>query len=350
MMDQQSKFTSKGISAEFVGEAQQNKAVIKRVLRGDVQLVYITPESIIENPVFRNMLMTPCYQEKLIALIVDEAHCIQLWGEQFRKAFFVIGNLRSLVPSGVNVMALTATATLETFHVVKRQLSMSEDVVLVTLPPEKSNIRYCMRPEINLEELGECLHEEMMDKEHVFPKTLLFVRKYKDCSDVYAMLKQRLGSGLTNPPGYPDLSKYRRIDMYSRVMTIGKKNQVLSSFMSEDSPLQLVIATSAFGLGIDCPDIRRVIHWGVPNTVEEYIQETGRAGRNNAKAESIIYDCKIGKTVTPKMKDYMSNQKKCRRKFLFQWFLCFYENDVEVVGCDCCDVCAKKCSCDKCKS
>ena len=130
-------------------------------------------------------------------------------------------------------------------------------------------------------------------------------------------------------------------------MTAEKKEQVLHSFSSGDSPLQLVIATSAFGLGIDCQDVGRVTHWGVPSIIEEYVQETGRAGRSGHNAEAIIFDCKIGKNVTVKMKQYINNLTECRRKFLF---LCFHERDIRLSGCDCCDICEKVCSCDKCKT
>ena len=97
MMDQHSKFFSLGLSTEFVGEIQTDKSVIRKVLNGEVQLVYITPENVIDNPMYRNMLVSEKYKENLVALVIDEAHCIKLWGDQFRKAFSMIGNLRSLV-------------------------------------------------------------------------------------------------------------------------------------------------------------------------------------------------------------------------------------------------------------
>ena len=102
MMDQQSKFASLGLLVEYVGESQNDKSVIQRVLHGQVQLVYITPENIMDNPMYRNMLLSNIYREKLVGLIVDEAHCVKLWGDQFRISFSKIGNLRSIVPSTVN--------------------------------------------------------------------------------------------------------------------------------------------------------------------------------------------------------------------------------------------------------
>lgn len=123
MIDQREKYTPKGLIAEFVGAEQIDPMVKSKVLNAEVQLVFNTPESIIENKTYRNMLLSPPYQERLVGLVVDEAHCVKLWGDQFRKAFAQIGTLRSLIPISVKVMALTATATTETFHVVTKRLA-----------------------------------------------------------------------------------------------------------------------------------------------------------------------------------------------------------------------------------
>ena len=79
MMDQRQKFVLKGISAEFIGEAQDDPNAIKNVLSGCIQLVFISPESIINNPAFRNMLLSTPYKERMVALTIDEAHCVKTW-------------------------------------------------------------------------------------------------------------------------------------------------------------------------------------------------------------------------------------------------------------------------------
>ena len=148
-MDQYAKFAAKGLKVEFVGEAQSDHDARNRVLKGEAQLVLITPV-FITNSRYRNMLLSTQYKEKLVALVVDEAHCVKIWGEQFQKAFAMVGDLRNILPTGVHVMALIATATTETFHTVSRQLSMHEPV-LVALPPDCGNIMYYVYPKTSLD-------------------------------------------------------------------------------------------------------------------------------------------------------------------------------------------------------
>ena len=102
--------------AQFVGEAQTDPATKDKVLKGEVQLVFITPEGIICNSVYQKMLLSVAYTDKLVAVVVDEAHCVRTWGDEFRTAFAQIGDLRSLIPTAVNIMTLTVTS--ETFDVV----------------------------------------------------------------------------------------------------------------------------------------------------------------------------------------------------------------------------------------
>ena len=102
---------------------------------------------------------------------------------------------------------------------------------------------------------------------------------------IYTLLEHKLGSAITKPPGFLNVSKYRSVEMYNRIMTTEKKEQVLSNF-SSDSTIEMIITTSAFGLGIDCSNIRRIIHCGLPTTIEEYVQEAERAGRDGIRAEA----------------------------------------------------------------
>ncbi len=152
MMDQRQKFSPSGLTTEFICGEQTDPLVRERVKKGEVQLVFITPESVIENQTYRNMLLSPPYRKSLVALVVDEAHCVKVWGDEFRTAFAQIGDLRSLIAKKVKIMALTATATTETFYVVTSRLSM-DNPKLIALPPSRENIMYHFHPKINLSSL-----------------------------------------------------------------------------------------------------------------------------------------------------------------------------------------------------
>lgn len=347
MMDQSTKYNSCGLKAEFIGSTQTNALSKSKVLKGEVQLVFATPEVIIQNTTYRNMLLSPHYKERLVCVAVDEAHCVKVWGEQFRPTFSQIGDLRSIIPSGVNILALTATATAETFHTVSHQLSMVKPV-LVGLPPHRQNIVFNINPKIHLEDFTASLCEEFKAKQATFPKTVIYVRTYTDCSNIYMLLKQTLGKFFTDPPGYPNHRDYRLIDMFTAVLTREKKEEVLELFTRANGQLRLVIATTAFGMGVDCPDIRRVIHWGIPTTLEEYVQETGRSGRDGEASVAILYQGVGGRNATAKVKAYLVNTITCRRRLLFQEFLLYSESSIEVSGCQCCDLCLLICTCSSC--
>ena len=103
--------------------------------------------------------------------------------------------------------------------------------------------------------------------------------------------------------------------------------------------LRLIIATSAFGLGIDCSDIRQIFHWGLPSNMEEYVQETGRAGRDGLDAKATLFEGKGGQHSSERLKEYVSNATVCRRKLLFEGFLKYYDGSVRMSRSRCCDLC-----------
>lgn len=153
-------------------------------------------------------------------------------------------------------------------------------------------------------------------------------------------LKQKLGTAITEPEGYPNIVGYRLIDMFIRVLTVPKK-EVIASFSKTNGSLRIVIATTAFGMGIDCPDIRQVIHWGFPSTLEEYVQETGRCGCDGKPSLAIAYMGNRAQSGEPLVLDYEKNTTLCRRRLLFKEFLKYSESDIKVVAINCCDICEK---------
>ena len=216
------------------------------------------------------MLLSPIYQENLVALAVDEAHCVKSWGDQFRKSLARIGDLRGLLPKGINVLALRATATTETLEVVINRLSM-HDVTVVAMPPCRDNICYEIKSDLDIQCFTDEIVKEFLQRRINFPKTIVYVRSYKDCIIVYQLLKSKMGFDFTEPAGYPNLFGYQLIEMYTRVLPPEKKDEVLHSFSTIKGKFHLAIATTAFGVGVDCQDIVRVMHCSAPATTEEYI-------------------------------------------------------------------------------
>ena len=348
MVDQHAKFSPRGLKTDFVGEAQSDEGAEKRVLRGESQLVYISPENLINNTSYRRMLLRQAYKDNLVAMVIDEAHCIQTWGDEFRMAFAEIGNLRSIIPQQVNIMALTATATQETLKTIIQRLSLRNPKI-IAMSPQRINIFLRIDPAVAVDELATKLTEEFIEERVHFPKTVIFCRRHHDCSNLYLILREKLGNEITEPTGYPDLSEFRMVELYTRVSTPAKREAIIERFCAVNSTLRLVIATIAFGMGIDCQDIRRIIHWGLPSCVEEYVQETGRAGRDGGDAVAILYEGKQGHYASEGMKAYVNNKDTCRRQLLFHDFLCFSGTELRTALCTCCDVCASCCICPKCR-
>ena len=156
-----------------------------------------------------------------------------------------------------------------------------------------------------------------------------------------------LGPQFTEPPGAPDLSQ---VDMYTHCTHQSVKDTILARFTSA-SNLRVVVATIAFGMGIDCQDVRQIIHWGVPEDEEMYVQETGRAGRDGLMSCALLFHGRgdLGKKRTSElMRQYCTNPYQlCRKSILFSDFDgC---ENIASMGCHCCDICKKNCGCQQCE-
>ena len=127
------------------------------------------------------------------------------------------------------------------------------------------------------------------------------------------------------------------------------QEEIITEFCKSHTKLRLIVASTAFGLGIDCKDIARVINYGTPTTLEELVQEMGRAGSNGNQAHAILYYKVIGNKISVQAKQYGENKSLCRRKLLFKDFL-FYNNESSICSCNCCDLCALLCTCDDCSA
>ena len=124
-----------------------------------------------------------------------------------------LGELRSVIPSGVNVLALTATARLVTLRTVEMRLSML-DVAIVALPPERANIFYTVEKKQSLAKFGKELANSLCQKRLQFSITVIFCQQYQDCADMYRCLRANMGQDFTEPVAYPDLHRFRLVDTY----------------------------------------------------------------------------------------------------------------------------------------
>lgn len=261
------------------------------VEHGKFQLVFFTPESLLLSKKYRKIIGSDEYQKRIKGLAIDEAHTIKEWlvcslsrlqiytcrGTTFREALLRIGEIRSILPANTPVMALTATATCALRTELSRVICMKKPTMVV-IPPSKDNLKYCVSGYKSLGDNFGYLLEGLRQQRLDFPRTIIYCRSMDDCANVYLLFQTNLGKDFTETPGAPCLSRYRLAEMFTSCTDATVKNQIIESFMKK-SCLRLVCATIAFGMGVNCPDVRVVIHLGPPDDIESYIQETGRAGR-----------------------------------------------------------------------
>ena len=175
-------------------------------------------------------------------------------------------------------------------------------------------------------------------------RVIIFCRSYDNAGYIYAYLTNRLGKEAVEPIGAPNLSRFRLVDMFTACTPKNVKETIIKNFTTVDSPLRVVVGTIAFGMGLDCPDVRRVIHWGPPSDLEAYLQETGRAGRDSLSSSAVLYinpnDLR-SPFIEESMRNYCQNTSICRRELLLKDFEssnieeCASKIDVP----DCCDIC-----------
>ena len=225
-------------------------------------------------------------------------------------------------------------------------LSLS-DVKVVSTPPVRKNLTLLVKPIESMIKFSMNISAEISEQRIRYPKTIIFCRNYDYCIQAYEMFEHLMGQDFTEPPSYPNLHQFRLIEMYTRACTIEMREKVLTSFGKEGSKLRVVVATTAFSMGIDCPDIEQIIHYGTPSATEQYVQEIGRAGRQGQNSKAILLTGK-SQHVEDVMKKYVENTQECCRKMLYQHFI-DYAYEQEPLLCLCCDICAANCKCNSCR-
>jgi len=262
MKDQVDALCANGISAAFINSSlttKEQEAVTSRVRSGDLKILYIAPERV-DSYGFSDLLDSV----EISLLAIDEAHCISQWGHDFRPDYRNLGMLRRKL-AGTPVVALTATATPRVRQDILQQLMMPKAEVFIS-SFNRENLHYSVRPKFNaVSQLVELLESQKGES------TIVYCFSRKNTEEIAQALVR---AGFKAAAYHAGLPKQQRM-------------QVQDQFARDEIPV--IVATIAFGMGIDKPDVRLVVHMDLPKTIEGYYQETGRAGRDGLPSECVLF-------------------------------------------------------------
>ena len=272
MKDQVQNLRKRGIKALSIYSGMSRQDIIttlENCIFGNYKFLYISPERL-DTEIFRTKLR----KMKVSMITVDESHCISQWGYDFRPAYLKIAEIRELLPD-VPVLALTATATPEVVKDIQTRLHFRRENVF-RMSFERSNLAYIVRKTDN--KTGELLH---------------ILRSMPGSAIVYVRNRRRTKE-ITELLNNEDITA----DFYHAGLDDATKDIRQHRWQSGGS--RVMVATNAFGMGIDKPDVRIVIHMDLPDSIEAYFQEAGRAGRDGQKAYAVILYAKADKTTLHK--------------------------------------------------
>ena len=242
-------------------------------------------------------------------------------------------------------MALTATASNSLISHVINSTGMI-DPVIVQASPNKENLRYACQEIESIHDFMP-LAKLLKRQRTYFTRTIIYCQRQIDCGQLFQLFKSELGPELSEPVGAPySLAEYRLVDSFTKGTESHVKDSILRSCTESKSVLRLIICTAAFGMGINCVGVSRVIHWGPPNDVETYIQQTGRSGRCGELSYcTLLYGSGLMRHCGKQMITYSKNSSNCRRLVLFSDFKIDINSETK---CNCCDICSNVCKCTQC--
>lgn len=272
MKDQVRNLRDRGIKAIAIYSGMTREEIIialENCIFGNYKFLYISPERL-DTEIFRIKLRSM----KVSMITVDESHCISQWGYDFRPAYLKISEIRNLLP-GVPVLALTATATPEVVKDIQQRLAFKEENVF-RMSFERKNLAYIVRrTESKQEELLHIL-------KHVDGSAIVYAHNRKRTKE-YAQLLNENGITAT---------------FYHAGLNNETKDHRQKSWVKGET--RVMVATNAFGMGIDKPDVRLVVHVDIPDSPEAYFQEAGRGGRDGKKAYAVLLYARSDKATLKK--------------------------------------------------
>ncbi|CAG9771389.1 unnamed protein product [Ceutorhynchus assimilis] len=305
-----------GIAAATVNSnsaTSEKKEITAKMLENKLNLIFVTPEWMAKTKSFMNTLTKIYNAKRLERFIIDEVHCCSQWGHDFRRDYLALSILKGQFP-GVPILGLTATATTNVMVEIQKILEIP-DAVIITAPYNRPNLFYKV---INkLENKSDSLDylEKVLKNKYKFQSGIIYAATQKDCEELATELRKR------------DL----QVAPYHANLEGPVKSKIHKKWA--DNTYQAVIATIAFGMGIDKPDVKFVIHYTVPKSLEGLYQESGRAGRDGKNADctlmfnltdwlrnfSMTQNTREEKSVNDIL-HYCINTATCRRKMISKYF------------------------------
>jgi ATP-dependent DNA helicase RecQ len=297
MQDQVGALRRRGIAAAYVNsqlDADQRRVILDAATAGRLALLYCAPERL--GSLTRRLSAAGT---RVALLAIDEAHCITEWGNEFRPVYRRLGVFRSQLGRPPTI-ALTGSATPAARADILHVLRMPDAEVVVT-SFDRPNLHFSVR--------------RVRDDRERFAAIRQRVREAAGASLIYAPTR-RLTELITRAL----LRSSVRTAPYHAGLSASIRRRVLRAFLADQ--VRVIVATSAFGMGIDKPDVRQVLHWGPPPTLEAYYQEAGRGGRDGTAAECIVLwrreDFGWG-NIAPTMRRYVEARRD-HRKMILEYF------------------------------
>lgn len=334
MQDQVSSLKTAGIQSAFLNSTQSWEEYCKtidEIKSGQIKIIYVSPEGLATNKI-RELISSP--ELEISCITIDEAHCVSQWGHDFRPDYLEISSVRHLFPKAV-MLALTATATEHVRQDICKNLGMKNPKVFIS-SFNRENIYLEVQPKRGA-------METVINyiRRHVGDSGIIYCNSRKQVEEIAQTLDKKGYSALPYHAGLSDEVRAKNQDMFIK------------------DEVQIIVATIAFGMGINKPNVRYVINYDLPKSIEEYYQEIGRAGRDGLPSSALllysagdIHKIKffIDDSADPEKAELLlqgminyATSRTCRRKALLAYFGETYEpaeKSDESLNLCCCDICS----------